>query len=91
MKRFFGSERDWAAKLAVGRYSQFLHSIRDEELPLGLDIWVLSGERVPQTRIGTGAGCGIEGFFADDWSVTLEGYSPLVRRNGGHEPRRRSQ
>lgn len=73
MKRFFGRERDWAAKLAVGRYSQFLHSIRDEELPLGLDIWVLSGERVPHAVSDQIQG-GVEGFFGNNWSLSLEGY-----------------
>ena len=46
LKRFLpGGEM--ALKLAVGRYTQFLHSLRDEELPIGLDVWVLSGRRAP--------------------------------------------
>ena len=89
VKRFFGSDRDWAAKLAAGRYSQFLHSVRDEELPLGLDIWVLSGERVPHAISDQVQG-GIEGFFADDWSVTVEGYhrwfDGMVATNPADDP-----
>jgi len=72
VKRFFGG-RDWAAKASVGRYTQFLHSARDEELPLGLDIWILTGERAPavvsdQIQVGT------EGYPMEDWFVSLEGY-----------------
>jgi hypothetical protein len=45
-KRFLAGSQ-WAVKGSAGRYAQFLHSIRDEELPLGLDTWVLSGEKAP--------------------------------------------
>ena len=48
VKRFLGAG-DIAVKMAVGRYTQFVHSLRDEELPLGLDFWVLAGERAPHT------------------------------------------
>jgi len=46
LKRFF-DDGTWALKGSVGRFTQFLHSIRDEELPLGLDIWVLTGPEAP--------------------------------------------
>lgn len=73
VKRFLGEDRDWAVKLAAGRYSQFLHSVRDEELPLGLDIWVLAGDRVPHAVSDQLQG-GVEAFLGDRWNLTLEGY-----------------
>jgi len=48
VKRFFGGG-DVAMKVAVGRYTQFVHSLRDEEQPIGLDFWVLAGARAPHT------------------------------------------
>jgi hypothetical protein len=57
----------------VGRYSQFLHSIRDEELPLGLDVWVLSGERAPHT-VSDQIQLGFEGYPRRGWFLSLEGY-----------------
>jgi hypothetical protein len=47
--------------------------MRDEELPLGLDIWVLAGERAPQTVSDQIQG-GIEGYHDIDWFWSLEGY-----------------
>lgn len=72
LKRFIAG-RDAALKLAVGRYTQFLHSLRDEELPIGLDIWVLSGARAPDLVSDQIQG-GVEGFFANGWSASLEAY-----------------
>src|SRR5690606_33876317 len=46
-KRFLGAGDDLAVKLAAGRYSQFLHSLRDEELPVSNDTWVLADGSVP--------------------------------------------
>ena len=71
-KRFFASG-DAAVKVAVGRYTQFLHSLRDEELPLGLDFWVLSGERAPHV-VSDQAQVGLEGYVGDGWFWSLEGY-----------------
>lgn len=89
VKRFLGTERDWALKFAAGRYSQFLHSIRDEELPLGLDIWVLAGDRVPHAVSDQVQG-GVEGFLGDRWSLTLEGYhrwfDGMVANNLAEDP-----
>ena len=64
---------DFALKLAAGRYTQILHSLRDEELPLGIDVWVLSGARAPVVVSDQVQG-GIEGFVAGDWQVALEAY-----------------
>lgn len=73
VKRFLGEDRSLALKLSAGRYSQFLHSIRDEELPLGLDVWVLAGDRAPPVISDQVQG-GVEGFLGDRWNVSLEGY-----------------
>ena len=72
VKRFFRNG-DLALKLAGGRYTQFLHSLRDEELPLGLDIWVLSGERAPHT-VSDQIQLGIEGYRDIDWFWSVETY-----------------
>lgn len=72
VKRFLGSG-NVAVKAAAGRYTQFLHSMRDETLPLGLDLWVLAGERAPHT-ISDQLQIGIEGYRGFDWFWSLEGY-----------------
>lgn len=71
LKRFFG--RDVAAKVAVGRYTQFLHSLRDEEIPLGLDIWVLAGDRAPHV-VSDQVQAGLEGYLGTDWFWSAEAY-----------------
>ncbi|MCI0436002.1 MAG: TonB-dependent receptor [Gemmatimonadetes bacterium] len=70
-KRFLGAGAA-AIKLAIGRYTQFVHSLRDEELPLGIDIWVLSGERAPIIVSDQVQG-GVEAFRGD-WFLSLEAY-----------------
>jgi len=72
VKRFLAGG-DLAIKGAVGRYTQFLHSIRDEELPVGLDVWVLSGERAPHVVSDQVQG-GIEAFIGEAWQLSLEAY-----------------
>lgn len=72
VKRFLG-RGDAAVKLAVGRYAQFLHSIRNEDLPLGIDVWVLAGERAPPV-VSNQIQLGIEGYPRRDWFLSLEGY-----------------
>ncbi|MEX2466008.1 MAG: TonB-dependent receptor [Gemmatimonadota bacterium] len=71
-KRFL-SGGDVAVKLAIGRYTQFLHSLRDEEIPLGLDIWVLAGERAPHV-VSDQLQLGVEGYVGTDWFWSVEGY-----------------
>jgi TonB-dependent receptor-like protein/carboxypeptidase family protein len=61
-----------AAKLALGRYAQFLHSLRDEELPIGIDIWVLAGQRAPYV-VSDQVQAGLEAFRGN-WYTSLEGY-----------------
>ena len=73
VKRFI-RDRNAAVRLAGGRYSQFLHSLRDEEIPFGIDVWVLAGARAPRV-VSDQVQLGVESFFADDeWFASLEGY-----------------
>lgn len=78
VKRFVGNG-DFAVSVAAGRYAQFLHSLRDEELPLGIDVWVLSGERAPRVRSDQ-LQLGVEGYLLQDWFGGVETY---VRRFDG--------
>jgi hypothetical protein len=72
VKRFFAGG-DAAVKVAAGRYTQFLHSLRDEELPLGLDVWVLAGARAPHV-VSDQLQLGIEGYRDIDWFWSVEAY-----------------
>ena len=72
VKRFFAGG-DAAVKVAAGRYTQFLHSLRDEELPIGLDVWVLAGDRAPPL-VSDQLQVGVEGYFELDWFWSLETY-----------------
>lgn len=72
VKRFFAGG-DAAVKVAAGRYTQFLHSLRDEELPLGLDIWVLAGETAPHV-VSDQLQIGLEGFRDVHWFWSVEAY-----------------
>lgn len=73
VKRFLGAERDAAVKVAVGRYVQFLHSIRDEALPISNDTWVLADEYVPPV-VSDQVQVGIEKYWGEQWFASLEGY-----------------
>jgi len=88
VKRFL-SGGSLAVKAAVGRYTQFMHSLRDEELPIGLDFWVLAGERAPPT-ISDQIQVGIEGFYGIDWFWSVEGYlrsfDGVVAFNNAQDP-----
>lgn len=72
VKRFV-SNKNAALKMSVGRYTQFLHSVRDEELPLGLDVWVLTGQRAPQV-VSDQVQFGVEVYPAEDWFLSAEAY-----------------
>ncbi len=74
VKRFLEGGKS-AVRLSMGRYSQFVHSRRNEELPLGLDLWLLAGERAPRV-ISDQVQAGFERFFGEDeeWFATAEGY-----------------
>lgn len=73
--RRFLRDRSSAVRLAAGRYSQFIHSTRDEEFPFGLDTWVLSGAEAPRV-VSDQMQLGAETFFGggDAWFASLEGY-----------------
>lgn len=73
VKRFFGRERDGAVKLAVGRYTQFLHSLRDESFPLSNDTWIVADASIP-TVVSDQAQAGIERYWGEDWYASAEGY-----------------
>ncbi len=87
-KRFFSGSR-WAVKGAMGRYTQFLHSIRDEELPVGLDVWVLAGHQVPHV-VSDQVQVGFEGYPAEGWFLSVEGYARgfdgVITNNFGDDP-----
>ncbi|MFQ5536852.1 MAG: carboxypeptidase regulatory-like domain-containing protein [Gemmatimonadota bacterium] len=71
-KRFFAGGSG-ALKVAAGRYTQFLQSLRDEELPLGLDIWVLSGARAPHV-VSDQFQMGVEGYAGASLFLSAEVY-----------------
>ena len=73
VKRFFGVGQDVALKLAIGRYAQFVHSLRDEELPLSNDTWILADRWVPHV-VSDQVQAGIEAFWGVGWSGSLEAY-----------------
>ena len=73
VKRFFGTEADVAAKLAVGRYVQFLHSLRNEEFPISNDSWILPGSGVPSV-VSDQLQLGIEKYWGETWNASVEGY-----------------
>jgi hypothetical protein len=72
-KRFLGERRDAAVKVAVGRYVQFVHSLRDEQLPVSNDYWVTTDEDVPAV-VSDQAQLGIEKYWGERWYVSAEGY-----------------
>ena len=89
VKRFI-RDRSAAVRLAGGRYSQFLHSLRDEEFPFGIDVWVLAGALAPRV-VSDQLQLGVEGFFGDDeWFASLEGYyrtfDGVVTVNAAEDP-----
>ena len=80
-----------AVRLATGRYTQFIHSTRDEEFPFGIDTWVLAGADAPRI-VSDQVQMGIESFFGDDdaWFASLEGYyrtfDGVTAVNGAEDP-----
>jgi hypothetical protein len=72
-KRFFGEDEETAVKLAIGRYTQFMHSLRNEEFPVSNDTWIGADGNVPpvtsdQVQIG------IERYWGESWSASVEAY-----------------
>jgi hypothetical protein len=87
--KLFFARGDAAVKIAAGRFAQFVHSIRDEELPLGIDVWVLAGDRAPWVTSDQ-VQLGVEAFLARGWYVSLEGYNRsfdgVVTNNFANDP-----
>jgi hypothetical protein len=73
VKRFLGAEGDMAVKASVGRYVQFLHSVRDEEFPISNDTWVLADRVLPHV-VSDQVQLGVERFWGERWYLSLEGY-----------------
>lgn len=71
-KRFF-ADGEAAVRVSAGRYAQFVHSVRDEELPLGLDVWVTTGAYIPHV-VSDQLQVGVERFLGEGWTVALDGY-----------------
>lgn len=90
VKRFFGGGR-WAVRGAAGRYTQFLHSVRDEQIPFGLDAWILTGSKAPPL-VSDQLQLGVEGWLGDGdtWYASTEVYrrsfDGLVARNWAEDP-----
>lgn len=89
VKRFFGSEREGAVKLSVGRYAQFLHSLRDEEFPISNDTWILADARVPHV-VSDQVQVGVERYWGDAWYASAEAYGRdfrgVVSLNAADDP-----
>src|SRR5690606_32819949 len=88
VKRFIAGDAA-AVKLSAGRYTQYLHSVRDEELPLGLDTWVVAGAHVPYV-VSDQVQLGFELRPAAGWFVSTEVYGRefegVVTTNPGQDP-----
>ncbi len=78
VKRFLGARRDAAVKLAAGRYVQFLHSLRDENLPVSNDTWILADESVPPV-VSDQVQLGVEKYWGDEWYASAEAYYRTYR------------
>lgn len=86
IKRFFGD--DLALKVAAGRYTQAVHSLRDEEVPVGIDVWITAGSRAPVV-VSDQAQIGFE-VLTNGWSGSIEAYyrnfDGVVAINGADDP-----
>jgi hypothetical protein len=67
------ADGDLALKVSAGRYAQFVHSIRDEELPLGIDVWVTAGEGVPHL-VSDQLQLGLEAFLVEGWYLSADAF-----------------
>jgi hypothetical protein len=73
LKRFVGARRDAAVKVAAGRYVQFLHSLRDENLPVSNDTWILADASVPPV-VSDQVQLGVEKYWGETWYASAEAY-----------------
>ena len=72
VKRFFRGG-DFAVKAAAGRFTQFLHSARDDEIPIGIDVWVLTGDLAPRI-VSDQIQLGVDAYLEGGWLLSLETY-----------------
>ena len=72
VKRFLRGG-DVAVKAAAGRFTQFLHSARDDEVPIGIDVWVLTGHLAPHIASDQ-VQAGVDAYFPGGWFASLETY-----------------
>lgn len=89
--KHFVRDRQSAVRVAGGRYTQFLHSRRNEELPFGLDLWVLAGARAPRVESDQ-LQVAVESFLGEDedWFASAEGYyrafDGVIAENTAEDP-----
>jgi hypothetical protein len=72
VKRFL-PDSDAAVHVALGRYTQFAQSVRDEEIPFGVDLWVLASRSVPAV-VSNQVQLGYERFLGGTWRLEAESY-----------------
>ncbi len=71
-KAFLGPRT--AVSGSLGRFYQYIHSLRDEEIPISLfEFWIGSDRQVPVSWADH-AVLGVERWFTPDFSLTVEGY-----------------
>ena len=81
---------DFAVTAAGGRYAQWLHAVRDEDLPVRIfDFWVSADEHIP-VSLATHAVLGAESWLSDARFVRLEAflkeYDRLVEPDPADDP-----
>lgn len=78
-----------ALRLSGGRYVQAIHSLRDDDLPLAIDLWVAPGEGVPRT-VSDQLQVGYTRPFGDGWTASGDifhrSFEGLVTRNRNADP-----
>jgi hypothetical protein len=60
-------------KIAIGRYTQFLHSLRNEEFPVSNDTWIGADGNVPPV-VSDQVQVGMERYWGETWSASVEAY-----------------
>jgi hypothetical protein len=87
-KRFLAGGQ-WAVRGSVGRYAQFVQSVRDEEVPLGIDVWVTTSEGVPHVRsdqIQIGFESAPGGRFRVSGDAFLRNFRGVIAQNTADNP-----
>ena len=86
--RLFGDGGE-GLRLSAGRYVQVVHSLRDADLPLAIDLWVAPGEGVPHT-ISDQVQIGYIRPFGGGWTASGDlfhrSFQGLVDRNRNADP-----